>query len=1215
MKKVFRLFTLSVLSIFVLSIFSCNNFMDNKVKDEILNEIYIANHEKPVATLDSPTLVDSGVPKNRAIIIKFSIPVDPQTFTDNYEIADSAGNSLKEKFMQPQWSNNNTMVTIVANELNLIDLQDQKTMDVYVTLSNKCTTTDMLPLTGIREFRYKINNQIDNTPPEFVEVKASLPASYVGRTAKEGEEPAVFVEGALTDTSEESICKTNHINTKVDLYIEGNDYGGGEIWARILYKQVYDSVGNTILGAEQQYIFKLENKKEGSDNYYGSWCLDLSSRDYADGMYEAKIYIRDAYGDDSETCKVYNIIRDTRLAYSANARVGYYTGSFRDDVTPGYDISQNRELMDAYNPWNRVVPTVERIEDALTEFTFDCIPQDAYYYSKTSGKTYADSASDFTYYLSWGLDLDNLSEMSQFNEGIQKSDNQIAFPVLKAFDEFRDSHEDKDIYLIAAYRDSVGNENDLFVLYPKKVNFFNYVVSDDEENAGKKKITLNFEDMSSTDFTRYAFIPEREAIARYRVFYGKQEAGKDERTMALKRNTAVAWELDPWSGISDSHVIRNLDPGAKYYVYLQSNYETNSLVNGQWNGGFFGTLKKVIVDTALTGETNVQKPEFEILGKKSAGVNTALFNVTVKIKNPQENVKYMPCYSTDDGETWVSFSAYDSSEFTFAVTNPLRAPFGADEEWGTKTDNHIDDWDENTVNHEDNTYFKAVAICRSKYGYPDVSAKIKVLALSNNITVESEPDEIWFSENDDNIPPTVTKDVTQHDSKLSHDGHFYQYENIVREDEGHLSEFFQYYYTPYQEAWGDNLTILTPQEIEALPGGVTTYSSTCYKIHAGAGAGYNIDLKIPIFGLQDGHYMFFGKVTDTYGNYSYITLGKVHIGSFKEELKVEYDSEKKHLIATLPIQPDEYFERNMINIQHIWYGHNKYTMDWETKNYELYGYLNELQNCERTQKEGQTVLRFETLTETSNEIIGIKWNDDDSKEVKPKTPGASADEFNLSYNTIDPYQFYKITMQGFNENPYDKATGKGVDKKYGRPYSQYDPNATTDKEIDRYLYTQRIEGWVDNETEYDLCTEETVSNTVYFYVPPTRNDDPGWYENEIKSSFIVSTATPKSNRDYLVNVIASGVDLGNDIAEWEKRGKIIKSRLYNTALPKNYDSEGDPIWDDQYEDNPDYNTFNENVAAQDMMESHEKGLIYYVVTVHFADNSSAISKVYTMYGF
>ena len=526
------------------------------------------------------------------------------------------------------------------------------------------------------------------------------------------------------------------------------------------------------------------------------------------------------------------------------------------------------------------------------------------------------------------------------------------------------------------------------------------------------------------------------------------------------------------------------------------------------------------------------------------------------------------------------------------MTNPLRAPFENEwnkPEWDVTT--WIDEWGYNCDNG-DNTYFEAVKVCKEKYGYPDVSAKIKLLAVSNTNTVESEVQEISFSEHDDNIPPVITNNVSQHDSRLSYDGHYYQFENIVREDEGHLSEYFNYYYAPYQESWGDNLSIMEPTEIESLPGGIATYSSSSYYYN---GAAYSIDAAIPVYGLPDGKYMFFAKVTDTYGNYAYITLGKADIGTFKNKLSVEYDPKKNMIISTLPIESDEDFDRNMIHIQSCWNEDYKTASIWNNNGY--YDYLNQLQNCEKTKVNGKPVLQNDNSKATSGDFLEVEWDTTTGLgTVKPIAP------IDLCGN-----RFYRITMQSFNENPYNESKGRGVNRRYGRPYSKFDSTHPYEND-QKYLYTENISYYIEGETEYDLCTEETVSNTVYCFIPTKSNDGSvnettfdKDYLNDINSSFFKDTATPRSNKAYLVNVIASERDLGDDADEWERRGKLIKSHFYETWRTN-----------EKYNN---FNTFDSSVAADDMYNSHEKGLVYYVAVVHFADGQTAMSNVYTMQGF
>ena len=105
MKKtlVTSLLTILACASLSLALTSCENFLKgSSVKDDLEKKIYIANHDCPVATIEEPPFVDGGVEKNRAIVISFTMAMDPSTINGNYTIKDSEGNSLLEYYMAPQ---------------------------------------------------------------------------------------------------------------------------------------------------------------------------------------------------------------------------------------------------------------------------------------------------------------------------------------------------------------------------------------------------------------------------------------------------------------------------------------------------------------------------------------------------------------------------------------------------------------------------------------------------------------------------------------------------------------------------------------------------------------------------------------------------------------------------------------------------------------------------------------------------------------------------------------------------------------------------------------------------------------------------------------------------------------------------------------------------------------------------------------------------------
>lgn len=1212
--------------------YSCENFLNSSdVKEAIDKAIYIANSECPVATVEEPLLQDSGLPKNRAIVISFTKAMDPKTFDANFSIEDEKGNNLKDCFLTPEWSNGNKYVKIPANEKHLIDLGNADTMIVQVNLTKGCTTPDKLPITTSIKHKYKINNEIDNRPPEIVSLSAEVPKEYISRKGFDG--ALILKEGCLPDikpnatatpeqiAAEKALLTINHINNKFDIYIEGNDYGGGKVQGHVKYRQLYDSMGVKVSSEEEEVYIPLTKNTE-DENYKGEYLVDLSDEKYTDGLYEIKVTVQDAYNLDSTDVKTYNVVRDTIFAYRSNTRFGLSSPLFRNDKSEDY---QPKPEDTWYNP-NYQKPTVKDIEDSRNDVNFSKLPQDTYYHSTVTGETYFDDYTNYRYFISWGSEINSLTkpvELINPYEDATFNEDEFWCPLQEeyGFHKFAEENEKSNIVMQATIKDGAGNDNYITILYPKKTDFYNYIVSDDEDNPEKKKVELYFEDMTKSDYTKIVNIPDRQIRPIYRVFYGKIE--HDKQT-TLTRNTAVAMELDPWSDISDLHTIKNLDPDSTYTVCIQIEYKTFSVLSGQWVGETYGPLHELTVDTSISGSPILQEPQFT-WKKESAGINTGLFKIEIEITNFEdfdESVNFIPCYSTDDGETWTYYESHinkpdenNKLAFTFLATNPLRAPF----ETAWAENGAIDWWDEKLdENHKavgDNTYFEAVTLCKEKFHYPPVTAKVKILAVSynkedgsTNETKESTIEPIEFDEGDDNIPPFVTSNITQHDSRLSYDGHFYQFENIVREDEGHLSEYFNYYYAPYQESWGDNLSVMEAEEIEKLPGGTGSYYSSCYKNDTDKTnpiAAYTIDVAIPVNGLPDGKYMFFAKVTDTYGNYSYITLGKAEIGTFKNKMTVEYDHSKRALISTLPIEADEqHFDRNMIHIEDCWNDDdNNHQTEWSSSD-GYFQYLNQLQNCYLTTVDGKTALQNDNSKAAPGEFIKFDWDTNTASPVSPRKFRGDC--------------FYRIVMQSFNENYFDGTTG--VNRRYGRPYSTLE-QLTNDS---NYLWVRSVVDDDGGATAYDLCTEETVSNTVYYYIPPIKNKTTGdnfnpdnpyeapdseffldtEYLKDIQSTFFTATATPRSNKPYLVNVIAAGQDLGDDADEWERRGKLIKSHLY-------YPGRNNP----EYHTYNLFNTFDSSVAAEDMYNSHEKGLVYYVAVVHFADGKTAISNVYTMQGF
>lgn len=1227
-KRVFVICLPVVLLIFGIIFLSCENFLENEdITEQIEKDIYIANNVCPVASVEEPAFSDTGVAKNKAIVVRFSKAIKPESFINSYSITDSSGNDLKANFLEPQWANENTLVTLAANEQNLIDLKGKKTLDIYFALSTSCVTPDDLPIEKAVNHRYRITDTIDNTAPEINDNSYAERAAiyYLNNLLSDS---ASLIEGAITADNESNICNTNHINSKINFYIEGSDYGGGSVKGHVAAKRIKDSLGNAVYEEVKDFIFEL-TKKTDSDNSSGSYTVDLSSTlDYQDGLYELKAYVQDASGLDSEQCKTYYVIRDTALAYCITSRLVNDTPLFRDEseipIPTLADANNNQwylEYLERSRIFNIQTPTLSKINDFRTRIFFDKINDDAYYTSPLTHKTYAED--DLIYFVSWGLDKEHMTSPEKIEGKVYPDNNNITpdgnlkyYTLPAAFNDFLNQNEASDIILKATVLDCVGNQSEIYSLWPKKIDFYNYTVEDDNE---KKKVTLNFSTLAVNDT-----FEDKKIHGKYRIFYaplGTHNADDDLSDLLLKRNCA---EYIPNSDESDLLEIKGLELNSKYVVYVQTAYDSDSIYNGQYTATTFGPVKKIIVDTDKQSGGTPLKPAFTIT-KKGGEKNSGLYTLGINISDStyDSNVKYIPYYwdvikleywaeepvGSDnwvhhpDTWGWLKLESHTEKSFNITVNNQLKAPLKKNlDENGYVIDDGsgawvCDEWDYTELENgskPDNNYFQAVENCKD-IDYTPVTTRVKLIAVNDTDFCESDEVSFDFSKEDDTIPPTISSKIIRHDSHLSYDGHSFEFTDLIREDEGNLTEYFTYYYAPYNPAWGDNLNVLSEDQIKGLPCGRAPYTgSTWFELDPAREpkeAAYRLDTSIPVFGLPDGDYMYFARLDDRYGNYTYATLGKAHIGTFKNKLKVKLDEDGKYFISTLELEPEErFFDRNMINVQ----------VCWDTGWANYYDWLNELQNCTKETIDGKLCLKSYIADPNDTNIFVYRTEGTNYTPDVYTTYPLPKDYNNHSLNKSLTQGWYRITMQSFNEKSMTAEGSDGVSYKYGRPYTSMSNTSESeaDKQTENYKNLWNRELWyVDGEQKYDACTDETVSNTVYYYVPWTSGNDKENFSDYF-ASFFSATATPRSNHSLLVNVFASYRDLGNDPDEWERRGKLVATHRY---LP---DSNGVVDCD-----------FDQNVAAEDVSKAREQGLVYYAAVVHFAKGESAVSDVYTMYGF
>ena len=571
-----------------------------------------------------------------------------------------------------------------------------------------------------------------------------------------------------------------------------------------------------------------------------------------------------------------------------------------------------------------------------------------------------------------------------------------------------------------------------------------------------------------------------------------------------------------------------------------------------------------------------------------------------------DGVSYIPLYSVDEKGTW-QYPEYEYKKegskgvITFTMKNPLSAPLKQGDPGNGDVDTkHWKDKDGQGKYIFRENFFESMERIKNyehaNKGVYENDIYFKVQAVNaNGITVPENPAAkkvTLSSDKDDNIPPYQNSSVETHHSELTADGKYYKFGDVIREDEAHLNKEFTYYYTTYNESWGDRLDVLTEDEIKALPGkGISYVDSWCeMKYHWALdwnGVTYPGEKDkmlfiwncpvVPIDSLDDGNYMFFGEFSDCFGNSCIITLGKGHVGTIeqKPEVSIHYGN----LSVKNPVKDENIPEdvTKWINERDDW-DEDKNEKEKEINFAEWMYTLRKDDTFTVTMDPGSThssdnlYISFQGLDENS----GTWW------EAWFKNNDNDAGNTNLFTLENGTRTFTDIRNKGFNKGNFCKITIQSYKNDYS---SMYD--TVTDETLSVPTYYYIPDNWLEGDF-WDYTTHQAIEQPTKI----TRHFE----EINVRSSFSPSDATVLSNEKFIVNVFTSTQNYGRDADKWELHGRLIKTHFYD---PGRDGTEFDPLT----------NPFSFTKALWDIYNSDVHGSVYYVVVVHYADNTTDISDV------
>jgi len=1107
--KKINLILVSVITLLSVVNISCKNLLQgSELKDQIDREIWLSKQEPLEIEEYSPSNQSNSYYKNSNITISFTKSMNTQMAEEGILIGSAEGqDDYKANYNAPIWENENHQIKFVANEFNLIPVQKGLTTNVYVTIPVNIEDDIGVPLKKTKVFHFTINSEVDNTDPVIESIK-------IAQGKNKLTDEAAFIEGELNDSNFETLLIKNIINETAVIYCEGHDYGGGKIFANLSYQQIKDANGNKYETELIKERISLSDFNEESKNY--SKYIDLNFAEtseikYVDGLIKVSVNLEDENGNLSKSTYDYYIIRDTTIEVSGEAYVYQSLPEFR--LNP-----DGSKIEDWY-----VIPSINGITDKETFINKaeEQFKSDIYYVYKSDNvtKQMLTNHNDFVYTVSYGLGFNNYEvydePLTVHEWGEYKFSEQ--------FLEYQNGNKDKNVFVRINYYDRAGNCSYKDGCIPAMPGVMNYTY-----DSTNQTVNLNIIDKSSINLPDYLGMKGNRGELSYKIFYGKKDGVTPVEDIVMNRNRYFSKD-DEYDSLSDPFAIK-IDPNSEYVVCVLTQYKFYSYQDWKWCGTWYSPLFVIDNVSAKAAQNySISKPDFTF-SKKSNGINSCSFTIDINYSSKESGVVYYPAWSTDG----VNYSYYEANSTSITVPSSVIPP--------TRTEFYNDyvskaggkDW----INSKDYTPSQT-------YTY---KAYLKVIGVKGTSMVSSDVKEVIFTNNDDNTPPQMGTWSKEHDLYLE------EYSKVIKsristisDNEWNLKNEFTYYWTEYKDSWGYNTNFYSEEQIAALQNSGTGYFDSYYGINKYDDPGLMCNtnfLCIPIDQIEDGDYMFFAKIEDKCGNYKYVTLGKVQLKHFANELKVSYDKTSDKISVSLDLEPNERFEKNTVTCQFTYYDDNTHEYGWAC--YNNNNTKEEREHIRRNASVSNNKITYTTETKSYYDVDSVWY----------------------------PHErFVKTYIYSYNEN---EITG-------------YDPETDSFKEtVPNYVYDA-----------YDTQTEETLSTVKVIYVGnPASTDDEYVCNKKYFASSAGYNPILMCDKPVLVEYIKSSKDLGNNLDEWERRGTVINSAVYN---------DNDPGRD---KSSPNYLSCTDLLQLDASVINKENGSFYYVVAVHFVDGTSDMSVVY-----
>ncbi|MBR1537059.1 MAG: hypothetical protein IJ630_08985 [Treponema sp.] len=454
--------------------------------------------EKFVVKSVLPENKDGGVARDSTILINFSDSLDESTFAEmiqgKIKITDANGASLSDYYEEAVLVNDG--MTLKFSSKREKPVITSGTAMVYINIESGIKNSKGDALEPFEGYKFKLNSTHDSDAPLFVDFYVSKTLEGLG--LESGQIQNLIGEASAYEESEDF-----HIKDFVWVYCKAEDKGSGAYYLTANGKIIPLTYANSTTDKKQNFVLTAENIYE-----IGPFKLEFDSDKYEDGKIDVEFALYDYCDNECPDTKNYSFIKDTQIeqpyVYLYNEFADIETWFYKSMTFWGQYTGGTDQYYQAGINGARPYYSEENFNSYYKKIFIKGLQNDEW-----SGQSYKITGkNDVSVYYT----VNGTEYKAEYSE--EDSDDYASCFIMDKFS------ENEDTYVRAVIQDSVGNSKEVTTYIPAGGISVNYGVS----SYGSISPVASKSTLNSADSVEFMYFYEFTWTEKEEEFFKNQDS-------------------------------------------------------------------------------------------------------------------------------------------------------------------------------------------------------------------------------------------------------------------------------------------------------------------------------------------------------------------------------------------------------------------------------------------------------------------------------------------------------------------------------------------------------------------------------------------------------------------------------------------------------------------------------------------------------------------